>query len=134
MLFKRVLLTAQAGLPEVSRQGAGLVENVTVVRRTTDVNQTITIADMAGGTIVYTGFTAGRNVTTPTAALMLAACPDMDIGDSFSIRVAVIPAFAATWVAGTGVTLAGRATTPASTTTVIVVTKLSNTTVEWFVM
>jgi hypothetical protein len=58
----------------------------------------------------------------------------MDIGDSFSLYVSIQDAFAGTWVAGTGVTLAGRATTPASSMSIVVVTKTSATTVKWTVL
>jgi len=133
MLFKRVQATNNAGLPQVSRQGLGLVANIDITSKTTDADHTITVAEMSGGMIYYSALSAGRSVTTPTAALMLAACPDMDIGDSFSFFVSIQDAFAITWVAGVGVTLVGRATTPASSWSLITVTKLSATTVQWHV-
>lgn len=136
MLFKRVQLVnnLNGGLPAPARQGDGFVEFLDTTVVATDSNITLTVADMSPGVIQYTGFTAGRNLTTPTAALILAAAPDMDIGDTFTFLVSITVAFAGTWVAGTGVTLAGRATTPASSSTLIVVKKLSSTTVEWRVM
>ena len=132
MLFKRVDHTSMY-VPTLSRSGigTGLFANIRPVAVATDANVTLTVDQMSGGMIQYTGFTAGRNLTTPTAALILAAATDMDVGDSFAFIVSVVPAFAGTWVAGTGVTLAGRATTPASTWSIVTVTKLSATTVEW---
>jgi hypothetical protein len=114
--------------------GAGIMDNISVTEIATDANQTLTVAQMSGGAILYTGFSAGRNLTTPTAALILAAATDMDIGDSFSFIVSIQDAFAGTWVAGTDVTLAGRATTPASSWSMVVVTKTSATTVRWTVL
>jgi len=134
MLFKRVELTANGRLMEMSRQGTGMIENISVTSKTTDADHTITVAEMSGGCIYYSALSAGRSVTTPTAALILAAAPDMDIGDSFTFRVAIQDAFAITWVAGTDVTLAGRATTLASSSSHIVVTKTSATTVTWYVL
>lgn len=131
MLFKRVKLMTQGSLPQISRLGAGLFANITVSSVATDANVTMTVTQMAGGMVQYTGFSAGRTVTTPTAALILAQCPDMDIGDSFSFIVSVVPAFAATWAAGTGVTLSGRTTTPASSWSVVTVTKTAAATVTW---
>lgn len=131
MLFNRVLL-ANAGnsLPVKAGPASGLQSNIQVSVVTTDANQTLTIAQMAGGAVNYTGFSAGRNITTPTAAQILAAAPDMDINDSFSFIVSIQDAFAGTWVAGdANVTLAGRATTPASSWSWVVVTKTSATTV-----
>lgn len=132
MLFKRVRLYL-AGMLEPSRGGSGLVANIRRTDVATNTDQTMTVQQMSGGHVNFTSFSAGRAVTTPTAALILAACPDMDIGDSFSFFVSCQAAFAATWVAGTNVTLAGRATTPASSYSLVTVTKLSATTVEWFV-
>lgn len=134
MLFKRLMATDNAGLPQVSRQGLGMVGNISVVEKTTDAAHTITVAEMGGGCIYYSALSAGRTVTTPTAALILAACPDMDIGDSFCFWVAIQDAFAITWAAGVGVTLAGRATTAASSSSMIVVTKTSATTCNWHVL
>jgi hypothetical protein len=132
-LFKRVNITDSTtlGLPSKARAGAGMMDNISWTEKTTNADHTITVAEMSGGGIQYTSFSAGRAVTTPTAALILAAAPDMDVGDSFSFLVSCVAAFAATWTAGTGVTLAGRATTPASSWSIITVKKLSSTTVEW---
>lgn len=96
-----------------------------------DAVDTITVAKIARRFIQYTGFTAGRNLTTDTAANILAAYPDLNVGESICIVVSIVTAFAGTYVAGAGVTLAGRATTPASSWSLIYITKLSATTVEW---
>ena len=132
MLFKRLQHTAAGqDIPGKSGIGTGFYSNIKPVAVATDAAVTMTVDQMAGGMVQYTGFTAGRAITTPTAAAILAAAADMDIGDSFSFVVSIVPAFAGTWTAGTGVTLAGRATTPASSWSIITVTKLSATTVEW---
>ena len=134
MGFIRSLVTNASNMVRGARQGEGLLAFLSPVVIATDANATLTVAQLAGGFIQFTGFTAGRTITTPTAALIPAANPDMDIGDSLSLLVSVVPAFAGTYVAGTGVTLAGRATTPASSFSWIVITKLSATTVEWRVL
>jgi len=135
MLFKRVQYTAGGQeIPGKSSVGTGLIGNVAITSKTTDANHTITVAEMAGGVIYYSALSAGRTVTTPTAALMLAAAPDMDIGDTFLLIVSIQDAFAITWAAGTGVTLLGRATTPASSNSIIVVEKTSSTTMNWTVL
>lgn len=134
MGFLRNLVSSAATLTRPARQGDGVLAHVQMSTIATDTNLTLTVAQISGGAIRFSGFTAGRNVTTPTAALILAANPDMDIGDTFSLIVSVTPAFAATWVAGTGVTLTGRATTPASSFSWIVVEKTSATTVTWHVL
>lgn len=134
MLFQRALIAGQNSLPMPMRQGTGLMGNMDISTIATDANLTLTVAQMGGGAVQFTSFSAGRTVTTPTAALILAAAPDMDIGDTFTLLVSCVAAFAATWAAGTGVTLAGRATTPASSYSVVVVKKTSATTVTWTVL
>jgi len=134
-LFNRVLTAPGGQMPVVSRQGMGLVgAMLDPLLVATDAAITLTVADIARGAIMYTGFSAGRVLTTPTAALILAAAPDMDIGDTFTFFVSIQDAFAGTWAAGVGVTLAGYATTVASGKSMIVVRKDSATAVTWFVL
>lgn len=134
MGFLRNQVSGASTLMRPARQGDGLLAHVAVESIATDANVTLTVAQMAKGAINYTGFSAGRNLTTPTAALMIAAWPDMDIGDTYSFIVSIQDAFAGTWVAGTGVTLAGRTTVPASSWSWVVVEKTSATTVLWTVL
>ena len=135
MLFKRVQYTAGGQeIPGKSSVGTGMIGNVSITSKTTDANHTITVAEMAGGVIYYSALSAGRTVTTPTAALILAAAPDMDVGDTFMLIVSIQAAFAITWAAGAGVTLLGRATNPASSNSIIVVEKTSATAVNWTVL
>lgn len=132
MLFKRPIITCNGQeLNARGSAGMGEVSNISIRTISADANQVLTVADLSGGAVQFTGFTAGRTLTTPTAALILAAAPDMDIGDSFTVTLSVVPAFAGTYVAGAGVTLAGRATLPASSSAYVVVTKTSATTVTW---
>lgn len=131
-LFKRVLTGQGANLPGIYAQSQGLFANLLPTLIATDAALTLTIAQIAGGLVVFTGFSAGRAVTVPTAANLNLAAPDMDIGDSFSFFASMTPAFAATWTANTGVTLAGRATLPASTVLqVITVTKTGAAAFTW---
>lgn len=122
------------GIERPARAGDGILSAPVIATIATDANQTLAVKDMIGGIVQFSSFSAGRTVTTDTAANILAACPQLDIGDSFMIMVSCVAAFAATWAAGTGVTLAGRATTPASTASYIVITKTSATTVKWTVL
>jgi hypothetical protein len=133
MLFKRCLVESGSSMPQKLRSGAGMMENCSITEKTTNADHTITVAEMSTGILYYSALSAGRAVTTPTAALILAAAADMDIGDSFTFRVVIQDAFAITWVAGVGVTLRGRATTAASSSSDITVVKTSDTTVDWFV-
>ena len=134
MLFNRALVRDQNTMPQPMRAGTPLLANLDVAAIATDANLTLTIDQISGGAVQFTGFSAGRTVTTPTAALILAAAPNMDIGDSIALVVSCEDAFAATWAAGAGVTLAGRATTPASSWSIVNITKTGAATVTWRVL
>lgn len=122
------------GLTRMGRAGDNPLTTFLPAIIATDTNQTLAAASIAGGLVQFSSFTAGRQVTTDTAANILALCPWMDIGDSFIIGVSCVAAFAATWVAGSGVTLAGKATTPASGFTWVLITKTAASTVTWNVL
>lgn len=132
MPFTRQLIQ-DGGLTRTMRAGDGW-DNPTITVIATDAVDTITVDEILGGVIQYTGFTAGRNLTTDTAANIIAAMPSMDIGDSLGFTVSVVPAFAGTFVAGTGVTLAGRATCPASSSVTVYITRTGAATITWRVM
>ena len=121
-------------LSRTARLGGGRLTAISLVTLATDANLTLTTAQCVGGAVNFSSFSAGRTVTTDTAANILAALPSLDVGESIEITVTCQAAFAATWAAGTGVTLAGRATTPASTHSHVLITKTSATTVTWTVL
>lgn len=117
------------GLERVARSGDNTMTCMVCKTIATDANAILDVATVAGGFVQFTGFTAGRTLTTDTAANILAANPWMDIGDTFAINVSITTAFAGTLVAGTGVTLAGRATVPASSVIPLLFTKTGTATV-----
>lgn len=122
------------GLEQPLTPGVGLFSVRKPTVYATDAAYTLTVSDIAAGILQVTGLTAGRNLTTPTAAAIIAAYPEMNIGDSIELTVSITTAFAGTWVAGTTITLAGRATTPASSSTLISITKTSATAITWNVI
>ena len=130
MGFKRAMIQ-DSGLTRYARAGDGIFANCAITTITADAADTVTVAKLAGGIVQYTGFTAGRVLTTDTAAAILAAYPEMDISDMLMFKVSVVPAFAGTWAAGTGVTIAGKTTVPASTEVSVCIIKTSATTVTW---
>jgi hypothetical protein len=126
MSYNRALVQTP-GLPFPAGVGTGMLSNLSIQEITTDANQTITVGQMQGGGVNYTGFSAGRNITTPTHTAITAAFPEMNIGDSLAFYVSIQDAFAGTWVAGdANVVLAGRATTPASSFSVVNVTRTAD--------
>ena len=129
MGFSRTQLQDAGGLMRLSRQGDGYQANPVITTQSADSAQTLGVAAINGGIYQRSGMTAGRTDTTDTAANILAANPNMDVGDSFTFRISVTVAFALTLSAGTGVTLAGYTSVPASGMREFVVTKTSATTV-----
>lgn len=102
------------GLAADIKGGDALVSPSVITTVAADAAYVLTVSDIAKGVIQFTGLTAGRNLTTPTAALLTEAFPEVDIGESMKLTVSVTTAFALTLVAGTDVTLAGKATVVAS--------------------
>ena len=132
MTFKRLSLS-DGGLTRNMRAGDNW-DNPVISAVAADANAVVTTAQIAGGVIMFTGFTAGRTITTDTAANILANFPEMDIGDSYGFTISCIAAFAGTFAAGTGVTLVGRATCPASSAVTIYITRTGAATVNWTVL
>jgi len=126
--FRQVMV--DGALQRAARAGDSIAQPLPLAIAT-DANDTITVDKIARRFVQYTSFSAGRTLTTDTAANIIAAFPEMDVGDAITMVVSCVAAFAGTYAAGVGVTLAGRATTPASSWSLIVITKLSATTVEW---
>jgi hypothetical protein len=129
MTAQRVILQDNGGLTRNSRAGDNLLSSRSLTTIAADANATLSVATISGGLVQFTGFTAGRTLTTDTAANILAANPWMDIGDSFEVVVSITTAFAGTLAAGTGITLAGLQTVPASGSRTLLITKTSATAV-----
>ena len=102
------------GLTRAARAGDGVIEIVAPAVIATDTNYTLTATDVAKGALSFSGWTAGRTLTTDTAANLLAVFSNMDIGDSVSMQIGISVAFAGTMAAGSGVTLKGKSAVPAS--------------------
>jgi predicted RecA/RadA family phage recombinase len=74
-----------------------------------DAAATLTATQMVDSSIFTITPTAGRNLTTATAAQLVAAVPGARVGGWFDFTVISLAAFAATLVGGTGVTIVGNA-------------------------
>ncbi len=119
----------QDGMERQARAGDGWMANPLITTNASAGNQSITLAMIAGGAGVFTGAAGAVQYTIPVAADIIAAFPDMDIGDSLTFTVTNTAAQAATLnTAATGVTYAGFTTANAQTRTGII-TKTSSTTV-----
>lgn len=73
---------------------------------------TLTAAGIVGRLITRTGSTAAYTDTTATAALIIAAMPNANVGDSFEFSIKNMVAFDETLAAGVGATLAGLSVVP----------------------
>lgn len=96
---------------------------------------TATAASMTGKSFVVLDMTgtlaAAGNLTTPTAAQLIAANPNFPLGGSYTLRVINETAATDAWtlVGGTGVTVSGTATISAASFTDFLVTFTSATVV-----
>lgn len=90
----------------------------TVLVALTDDDPTLTAAQMINSIITASGQTAAQDVTTATAAAIIAALPNAQVGSSFDmvIRNEHTSSGAITVVAGDGVTLDGTTAVPITKT------------------
>lgn len=122
------------GLAKDARNGDGWLAFMQPVIQATDSNQVFPTASIVAGLYVRSGMTASRTDTTDTAVAILAAMPEMDVGDSFVTAVSVTTAFALVLAAGTGMTAVGAKTIAASGFGFILWTKTSSTTMSYQVL
>ena len=110
MGFKRALVSGDGRLPLPMRAGDGFLANVLPLNFNTETDETITTAQLSGGAILQ-GLTLTSDVTytLPTAALIAAEWPEMDVGDAFSFYVGnnQAAAFDVIIAVGTGITAIG---------------------------
>jgi hypothetical protein len=101
----------EKGLARQSRAGDNGVGNPIITTNASAGAQNITVPMIMGGVGVFTGAAGAVNYTLPTTAALIAALPDMDIGDTYSFRLCNTAAQTATIVAGdASTTLAGFTT------------------------
>ena len=130
----RPLVQDSGGLGKNLRGGDAVINCAQPQVVATDGNISLTVTDVLRGVISFSGFTAGRNLTVPTAALLLAAAPNLEVGESLVLEVGISVAYAGTLVTATGITLKGAATIPASGKGKLYFTKTSATTMDCLVI
>lgn len=127
-MFSRARID-QDGTERAVRGGDGYLANPLITTNAAAGDQAITLAMISGGAGVFTGAAGGVKYTIPAAADIIAAFPEMDIGDSLVFTITNTAAQVATLnTAATGVTYAGFTTANAATRTGII-TKTSGTAV-----
>lgn len=103
-----------------ARAGDGLLTHAVLVVNAAAGAQTISVPQVLGGVAVFTGAAGAVTYTSPTAALLIAAMPTMDIGDTYMFLLSNTAAQTATIAGGTGVTASGNLTV--------------NATAKWFML
>lgn len=111
------------GLAEAANGGDGWLAMPRAVAQAADSAQVIPANAFAQGLYYRSGLTAGRTDTTDTAANILAALDGLGIGESVVFTISNQAAQILTLAAGTGVTLAGKGTVPASAFSWFLVTR-----------
>ena len=110
MGFLRVLVKEEGAQSQILRAGAGYVANVSITNLAAESDETITIAELSGGCIQQgTTLTSDVIYTLPTAALIVAEWPEMDVGDAFTFYAAnnQAAAFDVVLALGVGMTVIG---------------------------
>lgn len=110
MGFNRTLVSGSGKLAQPMRAGAGLIANFAVKAFAAETDANLTVGDVAGG-LIHQGTTLTSDVvyTLPTAASIIAAFSDMDIGDAYSFVVnnSQVGAFDVEIAVNTGITKVG---------------------------
>lgn len=119
----------EKGLERPMRVGDGFPANPLITSVATAGNLTLTVPAVLGGIAQFTGAAGAVAYTLPLAADLIAAMPDMDIGDSYVFKIQNTAAQVATVTTNTGITLTGNVTINANTRDVVL-TKTSSTTMN----
>ena len=131
MGFSRAVIS-EKGLNRKARAGDGALMHLRRTNQTTDSNQTISVAAILGGLYTRSGTNTNRTDTTETAANILAAMPEMDIGDTYAFMVSNATANPLVIAGGTNVTASGNLTVPTLVSKWFVLEKTSATTMTLY--
>lgn len=128
MSFVRPIVRRAGSLNSPARPGDGWMAMPRRTNTATDSNNTISAAAILGGIYSRSGTNTSRTDTTDTAANILAAMPDMNIGDTYMFMVANLTGTNPITIAGgDGVTASGNLSVVALTTKWFLLEKTSAT-------
>jgi len=137
-MFGRVLFSADSRIGQPLRAGDGFVGNPAVKNFAAETDETITTAELSGGSIQQgTTLTSDVVYTLPTSVLVEAEFTEMDVGDCFIFEVtnAQAGAFDVVIAVGAGMTAIGANNTlsvPPQSTRWFKLFKTSDTTHDLF--
>jgi len=104
------MMIREGAMVRPSDVGDGLLSNFHIKAYAAETDETITVAELAGG-LIFQGTTLTSDViyTLPTAALIAAAADEMDIGDAYSfvVKNSQVGAFDVVIAVGVGITAVG---------------------------
>lgn len=106
--------TLDLNIPAIVNAGSNLGTTTSVTPITTVGAGVITAAAMISSNILRTGPTSAYTDTTDTAANIVAAIPNVQVGHGIEFTIANEVAYLETIAAGSGVTLAGTTNNSAS--------------------
>ena len=129
-MFSRACIT-KGGIEQEARVGDGFLANPRYVLNTAAGAQTISLNQILGGIAAFSGAAGAVTYTTDTAANILAAMPEMDIGDTYVFMISNTAAQVATIAGGVGVTASGNLTVNA-TSKMFVLEKTAATTMNLY--
>ena len=121
-------LIRSGGMLMEANPGELLAGNLLPASNATVGAGTLTAAQIASGCILRTASGGAVTDTTDTAVNIIAAMPNLEIGDSFICYYSNQNAAIMTLAGGVGVTASGTLATAASTMKVVLFTKTSATT------
>jgi hypothetical protein len=119
----------EKGMERKARVGDGFMAMPLVNTVATAGNLTLTVAAVLAGVAQFTGAAGAVAYTLPLATDLIAAMPDMDIGDSYVFVIQNTAAQAATVTTNTGITLTGNVVINAASK-FVVLTKTAATTMN----
>ncbi len=117
------------GMMRKARIGDGWMAEPLINTVATAGNLTLTVAAVLAGVAQFTGAAGAVAYTLPLATDLIAAMPDMDIGDSYVFVIQNTAAQAATVTTNTGITLTGNVVINAASK-FVVLTKTAATTMN----
>lgn len=124
----------QSGFQRPARVGDGFMANPLITTNASSGAQNITVAQILGGVAQFTGAAGAVAYTLPLATELIAAMPDMDIGDSYMFAVSNTAAQNATITTNTGITLSGNSAVVNASVKFVVLTKTAAATMNAVVL
>lgn len=108
-MYSHPMLRSSSGLEKVAGPGDLQMSGIIPYTNDSDSDQVIPLAAIMGGLYSRPGLSNNREDTLPTAAAILAAQPNMNVGDNFICHVVQFNASHLSFVGGAGITVNGNA-------------------------